>query len=245
MKTPLPTLSKQAMASLPEHIAIIMDGNGRWAKARNLPRVEGHRRGAESVRNIVRACGQLGIRYLTLYAFSSENWTRPESEVETLMGYLAHYLKHEERELMANDVRLETIGEIERLPEKVQKQLALTKKNLSSNNGVTLVLALSYGSRQEITRAVRLISTKVASGELNPDSIDERVVADHLYTAQIPDPDLMIRTSGEVRLSNFLLWQLSYAELVITRVHWPDFDAEELCQAIEEFALRHRRFGGL
>ena len=238
-------LSAQAKSSLPTHVAIIMDGNGRWAKQRNLPRIEGHRHGAESVRAVVRTAGEIGIKYLTLYAFSVENWSRPKDEVDTLMKYLARYLKSEAAELHKNNVRLEVIGQIYRLPEPVQQQLARTITALSRNNGLTLVLALSYGARTEIVEAVREIATKVQKGDIEPAEITEQVISQHLYTRNIPDPDLLIRTSGEMRISNFLLWQISYAELVVTPTLWPDFRKKEFFDALEEFTRRHRRFGGL
>jgi undecaprenyl diphosphate synthase len=233
------------MASLPQHVAVIMDGNGRWAKARHLPRIEGHRIGAESVRAIVRSAGELGIKYLTLYAFSVENWNRPKDEVDTLMKFLARYLKNEAGELHRSNVRLEAIGQIWRLPEAVQEQLEKTRQMLSKNNGLTLIVALSYGGRTEIVEAVRSIADKVKSGALEPAEITERVLADHLYTRHWPDPDLLIRTSGEMRVSNFLLWQISYAEFVVTPTLWPDFRKPQLCEALEEYARRHRRFGGV
>lgn len=238
-------LSPEARANLPKHIAIIMDGNGRWAKKRGLPRVEGHRRGAESVRAIVRAAGELGVRYLTLYAFSVENWNRPKDEVDTLMKYLARYLKGEIGELNRNNVRLEAIGQIWRLPEFVQEQLEKSKAALAHNTGLTLILSLSYGGRTEIVDAVREISAKVREGRLDPAEINERTVAEHLYTRHWPDPDLLIRTSGELRVSNFLLWQISYAELWVTETHWPDFQASHLHAALADYAGRNRRFGGL
>ena len=238
-------LSAEAKSSLPTHVAIIMDGNGRWAKQRGLPRIEGHRHGAESVRAVVRTAGEIGIKYLTLYAFSVENWSRPKEEVDTLMKYLARYLKSEAAELHKNNVRLEVIGQIYRLPEPVQQQLARTITALSRNNGLTLVLALSYGGRTEIVEAVRAIATEVERGDLDPAEIDEQVISQHLYTKNIPDPDLLIRTSGEMRVSNFLLWQISYAELVVTQTLWPDFRKKDLFEALEEFTRRHRRFGGL
>src|SRR5581483_2222891 len=243
--TPLPHLSAEAMASLPRHVAIIMDGNGRWAKQRHLPRVEGHRVGAESVRAVIRTAGELGIKYLTLYAFSVENWNRPKDEVDTLMKYLAHYMKSEFAELNRNNVRLEVIGQIHRLPEFVQKQLRKTQEGLSRNNGLTLIMALSYGGRTELVDAMRGIAPKVKKGELDPADITEQVVADHLYTRHWPDPDVLIRTSGEMRVSNFLLWQISYAELVVTPPLWPDFRKPQFYAALEEYARRHRRFGGL
>jgi undecaprenyl diphosphate synthase len=243
--SPSPQLSAAAQANLPTHVAIIMDGNGRWAKQRGLPRIEGHRKGVESVRAIVRAGGELGIKFLTLYAFSVENWNRPKDEVDMLMKYLQRFLKNEIGELNRNNVRLEAIGQIWRLPEAVQQQLEKTKAALAKNNGLTLVLALSYGGRTEIIEATRDIAAKVKVGQLDPAEINERVIAEHLYTRHWPDPDLMIRTSGEMRISNFLLWQLSYAEFVITPTLWPDFRKPELVAALEEYARRHRRFGGV
>jgi undecaprenyl diphosphate synthase len=238
-------LSPEAKASLPPHVAIIMDGNGRWAKARGLPRIEGHRQGAESARTIIRTAGELGIKYLTLYAFSAENWNRPKDEVDALMKYLIHYLKTETPELNKNNVRLEVIGQIYRLPENVQEHLKKSIATLSKNNGLTLVMALSYGSRIEIVDAVRAIAEKVKRGKLDPADINEQVFAQHLYTRNIPDPDLLIRTSGEMRVSNFLLWQISYAELVITPTLWPDFRKPQFFAALEEYARRHRRFGAV
>ena len=236
-------LSVQAQATLPTHIAIIMDGNGRWAKQRHLPRVEGHRNGVESVRTIVRACGEIGVKYLTLYAFSVENWSRPKDEVDTLMKYLARFLKSEIGELNKNNVRLEVIGQIYRLPEFVQDQLAKTQAALNKNNGLTMILALSYGGRTELVETTRAIAQKVKEGKLEPAEINEEVICQHLYTRHFPDPDLLIRTSGEMRVSNFLLWQISYAELVVTQTLWPDFRKPQLFEAVEEYARRHRRFG--
>ena len=240
-----PHLSEQARANLPSHVAIIMDGNGRWAKQRHLPRVEGHREGAESVRAVVRAAGEAGIKYLTVYAFSVENWGRPKDEVDTLMKYLARYLKNEIPELNRNNVRLEAIGQIYRLPEFVQQQLEKSKAALGRNNGLTLILALSYGSRTEVVEAVREIAAKAQKGKLDPGEITEQTISQHLYTKNFPDPDLLIRTSGEMRLSNFLLWQISYAELVVTPTLWPDFRKAQLFDALEEYGRRHRRFGGV
>jgi undecaprenyl diphosphate synthase len=238
-------LSLEAKATLPRHVAIIMDGNGRWAKQRILPRIEGHRQGAESARAIIRAAGELGIKYLTLYAFSVENWNRPKDEVDALMKYLVHYLKTETSELNKNNVKLEVIGQIYRLPENVQDHLKKAIHTLSKNNGLTLIMALSYGGRTEIVDAVRSIASKVKQGKLDPADITEQVFSQHLYTHNIPDPDLLIRTSGEMRVSNFLLWQISYAELVITPTFWPDFRKPQFFQALEEYARRHRRFGGI
>ena len=245
MSSQTPQLSPQAKATLPAHVAVIMDGNGRWAKQRGLPRVEGHRNGVESVRAIVRACGEVGIKYLTLYAFSVENWNRPKDEVDTLMKYLARFLKNEIGELNRSNVRLEVIGQIYRLPEFVQEQLKKTQAALAKNNGLTLILALSYGGRQEIVEGVRAIASKAKAGKLEPAEINEQIISQHLYTHQYPDPDLLIRTSGELRVSNFLLWQISYAEFVVTPTLWPDFRKAELFAALEEYTRRHRRFGGL
>ncbi len=236
-------LSPAAKATLPTHVAIIMDGNGRWAKERHLPRVEGHRNGVESVRAVVRACGEVGVKYLTLYAFSVENWNRPKDEVDTLMKYLARFLKNEIGELNRNNVRLEVIGQIYRLPEFVQEQLKKTQAALAKNNGLTLILALSYGGRTEIIEATRSIAEQVKAGRIETVDINEQLVAQHLYTRNWPDPELLIRTSGEMRVSNFLLWQISYAEFVITNTLWPDFRKPEFFDALEEYARRHRRFG--
>jgi len=238
-------LSPQARSLLPTHVAIIMDGNGRWARQRSLPRIEGHRHGAESVRATVRAVGQLGVKYLTLYAFSVENWSRPQEEVDTLMKYLARYLKSEIAELNRYNVRLGVIGQVYRLPEFVQEQLSKTMAAVAKNNGLTLILALSYGGRTEIVEAARGIATKVKQGKLDVAEITEAVFAQHLYTKNIPDVDLLIRTSGEMRVSNFLLWQISYAELVVTPTLWPDFRKPQLYEALEEYTRRHRRFGTL
>src|ERR1700743_550988 len=238
-------LAPEAKANLPKHVAIIMDGNGRWAKQRHLPRVEGHRAGAESARIIIRTSGELGIKYLTLYAFSAENWNRPKDEVDALMKYLVHYLKSETPELNKNNVRLEVIGQFYRLPENVQEHLNKSIATLSKNNGLTLVMALSYGSRIEIVEAVRSIAAKAKQGKRAPADINEEVISQHLWTRNVPDPDLLIRTSGEMRVSNFLLWQISYAELVITPTYWPDFRRAQFFAALEEYAKRHRRFGGV
>jgi len=245
MSAHAPHLNLRAGAVLPTHVAIIMDGNGRWAKQRHLPRVEGHRHGVESVRAVVRAAGEVGVKYLTLYAFSVENWNRPKDEVDALMKYLVHYLKTETKDLNKNNVRLEVIGQIHRLPENVQEHLAKSIATLSRNNGLTLVMALSYGSRIEIVEAVRAIAEKAKQGRLDPADINEKIISDHLWTRNVPDPDLLIRTSGEMRVSNFLLWQISYAELVVTPTLWPDFRKPQFFAALEEYARRHRRFGGV
>jgi undecaprenyl diphosphate synthase len=236
-------LSPEAKASLPRHVAIIMDGNGRWAKQRGLPRIEGHRQGAESARTVIRTAGEFGIKYLTLYAFSLENWNRPKAEVDALMKYLVHYLKTETPELNKNNVRLEVIGHIYRLPEAVQEHLRRSQATLAKNNGLTLIMALSYGGRTEIVDAVRAIAEKVQHGKLDPADINDQVVSQHLYTRNWPDPDLLVRTSGEMRVSNFLLWQIAYAELYVTPVLWPEFRRQHLYAAIVDFQRRERRFG--
>lgn len=230
---------------IPGHIAIIMDGNGRWAAARGLPRRDGHRAGADSVEEVLRACGDLGVKYLTLYAFSSENWKRPQAEITALMGLLAHFLKEKTPVLMKNNIRLRVIGHLERLPMRNQKQLRESMAVTAGNDGLTLVVALSYGSREEIVDAARALMIEAKAGITDPATLDNETFARHLYTADFPDPDLLIRTSGECRVSNFLLWQISYAEIVITEVFWPDFRRSHLEAAIGEYQRRHRRFGGL
>ena len=224
---------------LPRHIAIIMDGNGRWARARHLPRVFGHRAGINSVRDIVRACGELGIGYLTLYAFSAENWARPTSEVTALMRLLEDYLVKELPELQKNKVRLRAIGRIEKLPAGAQARLTHVIDATSQNTGLTLILALNYGGRQEIIDAV---NQAVKDGVKH---LDEKTLALYLYAPDCPDPDLLIRTSGEMRISNFLLWELAYTELHITATPWPEFRRQHLYQAIADYQRRERRFGGL
>jgi undecaprenyl diphosphate synthase len=227
----------------PVHVGIIMDGNGRWAQARGLLRVEGHRQGAEAVRRAVKASVDLGVRYLTLYGFSNENWKRPEVEVSALMGLLRLYLRREIDELDQRGVRIRFIGQRQRLAADIVSLIEEAEARTHGNTKLTLIVALSYGARQEITEAVRAIAIKAAAGELDPASIDENLVADHLETAGIPDPDLMIRTSGEQRVSNFLLWQLAYSELVFTDTLWPDFSQSDLEEAINEFHRRERRYG--
>jgi undecaprenyl diphosphate synthase len=239
------TPNKYDLNSIPRHVAIIMDGNGRWAKQRLFARIQGHRRGVESVRAVVRTSGEIGVEYLTLYAFSQENWSRPKNEVDALMNLLEEFLKNEINELNENNVQLHAIGEIEALPDHVRNQLALSKKATASNTGLKLILALSYGSRQEIVRAARQIAQKVARGELSPESVDEKLFSENLFTAEYPDPDLIIRTSGELRLSNFLLWQISYAELVVSPVLWPDFRKEHYLDTLREYSKRERRFGAV
>ena len=228
---------------LPRHVAIIMDGNGRWAKKRLLNRVRGHEKGADAVRGIVRTCRELKIQVLTLYAFSTENWQRPAAEIKALMGLLKKFLTEEEQQLKQNNIRLEVIGQPERLPDDVQAIIHQVRSATAANDGLLLNLALSYGGRTEIVDMVRAIAAKVAAVTLQPEAIDEDLVADHLYTRHLPDPDLMIRTSGEMRISNFLLWQIAYAELYFCDTYWPDFDEEELQLALAEYARRQRRFG--
>lgn len=229
--------------SVPRHVAVIMDGNGRWATSRGLPRERGHEAGADSVREIVRACGELGVEALTLYSFSTENWARPEDEVEALMALLERYLREELNELMEQNVRLSAIGELHRLPTAVQRGLEGVSRLTADNSGLRLILALSYGGRVELRDAVRAIAARVRAGELEPDAIDEATISSHLYTADLPDPDLLIRTSGELRLSNFLLWQVAYSEIYVTDVLWPDFRRDELTAAFEVYSSRVRRFG--
>jgi undecaprenyl diphosphate synthase len=231
--------------SIPEHVAIIMDGNGRWAQGRGLPRLKGHERGAESVRAVLRACREVGVKYLTLYAFSSENWVRPRAEVEGLMALLRRFLRKEEEELHKNDVRLRAIGRLDDLPAAVRRELQRVIESTKDNTTATLTLALSYGGRAELTDAVKAIAGEVAAGRISPDSINEKTIARYLYAPDIPDPDMMIRTSGEMRISNFLLWQLSYAEIYVTDVLWPDFREAQFKEAIEAYKKRHRRFGDI
>ena len=232
-----------ANGNLPEHIAIIMDGNGRWAKSKGKPRIAGHHEGVVSVREITRECGELDIPYLTLYTFSAENWRRPRKEVDALMRLLVSTIRKEVKDLMRNNVRLSTIGEMDALPGFARNEMRSAVEKTSGNTGLNLVLALSYGGRQEILSAVKRIASDVNAGNLDPESIDEQIFADCLYTANMPDPDLIIRTSGEARLSNFLLWQSAYTELVITDVMWPDFRQKELYKSIRVYQQRERRFG--
>jgi undecaprenyl diphosphate synthase len=224
-------------------VAIIMDGNGRWAQQRGLHRFKGHEKGAESIRSALRACRKLGIKYLTLYAFSVENWNRPKPEVEALMNLLKKFLRDEERELHESRIRLRAIGRLSDLPKSVRRELNHVMKVTEQYKDATLILALSYGGRAEIANAARDIARKAKAGELDPETVDESTVAAHLYAPDIPDPDLMIRTSGEMRISNFLLWQLSYAELYVTDTLWPDFREEHLVKAVDDYGRRHRRFG--
>lgn len=228
---------------IPSHIAIIMDGNGRWAKKKGLPRVAGHKRGVDTVREIVEACAQIGVKYLTLYTFSTENWKRPKDEVSTLMRLLLKSLKDRVEELNKNDIRLTTIGDINKLPTEVQKQLKLDIEKTKNNKKMVLNLALSYSGRWELLQAMKSISRLVADGKLEPEELTEETISNHLTTHDIPDPELLIRTSGEFRVSNFLLWQIAYSEFVITDVFWPDFSRNHLYDAIRQFQKRERRFG--
>jgi undecaprenyl diphosphate synthase len=228
---------------LPRHIAIIMDGNGRWAKRRHLPRIAGHRAGIRAVRQAVEACARLGVPYLTLYAFSVENWKRPHTEVKLLMGLLREYLKKEIGELNRQNIRLQVIGRIQELPKPVVQDLETTLHETRQNTGMCLILALNYGARAELVDAVQeLLAQARQNGAF---TVDESILSDHLYTRGLPDPDLLIRTSGELRLSNFLLWQVAYAELWVTETLWPDFRQQDLFQAIIDFQKRERRYGGL
>jgi len=228
---------------LPRHVAIIMDGNGRWAKRRFLNRIKGHEQGAEAVRAVVRASRELGVPYLTLYAFSTENWQRPRHEVIALMSLLKRFLLSEKEELLTNGIRLQAIGQIDRLPEEVRETLASVMDATASNEDMCLNLAISYGGREEIVSAVRLLARMVQEGALLPDAITAERFSECLYTAGMPDPDLLIRTSGEMRISNFLLWQLAYCELYVTPTLWPDFSREEYTQILREYQSRERRFG--
>lgn len=228
---------------IPIHIAIIMDGNGRWAQKRSLPRVAGHREGVESVRDMVEVCGQLGVKYLTLYAFSTENWKRPKEEVSMLMRLLMKALRDETDKLHRNNVRVRTIGDISKLPVEVQNELLDAIVKTQNNTGLNLLLALSYSGRWDIMQAVKKISSEIKRGALSENSINEDLVAKYLSTQGIPDPDLLVRTSGELRISNFLLWQLAYSEIYITELNWPEFRRDELYRAITEYQKRERRFG--
>ncbi len=231
--------------SIPRHVAIIMDGNGRWAKARGLPRVAGHRRGAEAVRNAVESAGELGVRYLTLFGFSSENWRRPVDEVSDLMGLLRHYLRSEIAEMHKKGVRVRVIGDRARLPGDIVKLIDSAEETTRANKYLDLIVALSYGARDEIVSAARRLAAAAKRGEIDPAAIDEDMFARNLLTADIPDPDLLVRTSGEKRISNFLLWQCAYTEFVFLDVLWPDFGRREFEAALAEFGRRERRYGAV
>jgi undecaprenyl diphosphate synthase len=241
----MPASANDDLKNIPRHIAIIMDGNGRWAKERGLPRTEGHRNGADTVRRVTEACGELGVEYLTLYAFSSENWKRPKREVEALMKLLEAFLRTKTPEMIEQNIRLQAIGRLHDLPTSCQQQLHRSIEQTSQNTGLTLILALSYGGREEIIDGVKSLLESIERGHLDKGMIDTDVFSKHLYTRYYPDPDLLIRTSGEMRLSNFLLWQLSYTEFYITDTLWPDFGKADLLKAIRSYEKRHRRFGAV
>ncbi len=231
--------------TIPRHVAIIMDGNGRWAKTRGLPRIKGHEQGAQAVRECAEGCGELKIEYLTLYAFSAENWQRPKSEVFALMRLLERFLKEKTPELIEKNVRLQAIGRLTDLPAACQRQLHDAIERTSGNNGLTLILALSYGGRLEIIDGIKSLLRQIESGHIDKAMIDVEMFSKHLYTRYYPDPDLLIRTSGEMRLSNFLLWQLSYTEMYVTPKLWPDFTKKDLFAAVEDFSRRQRRYGAV
>jgi undecaprenyl diphosphate synthase len=238
-------LSDLPAEKMPRHIAIIMDGNGRWARSRGLPRIEGHRRGAAAVRQVTEECARLGIEQLTLYCLSSENWKRPPEEIAFLMQLLEHYMIDERPLIMEQNIRVSVIGRREGIPAGALHEMDQTVSMSVANTGMRLCLAINYGSRGELVDACRAIAEKVQSGQLDPREIDEAVISSQLYTAGMPDPDLLIRTADEMRVSNYLLWQISYAEIFVTDLYWPDFGPEQLHAAIRNFASRHRRFGGL
>lgn len=229
--------------NLPQHIAVIMDGNGRWAKRKGAMRIFGHRNAVQAVRDVTEGCGELGVKYLTLYAFSTENWSRPKEEVDGLMELLVNTLKQEINKLMENQVKLITIGDTTHLPPNCQENLAWAIDKTKNNSGLKLVLALSYSGRWEIVKAIKAIATDAKSGKINPEDLNEALVENYLQTSGIPDPELLIRTSGELRISNFLLWQIAYTELYITPTLWPDFRKEHLYEAIWSYQQRERRFG--
>lgn len=235
--------SKINVDNLPNHIAIIMDGNGRWAQLKGKPRVFGHKNGVTSVKDVIEGCREIGVNYLTLYAFSTENWNRPKLEVKTLMALLVSSLRKELNTLVKNNIKLNTIGNIENLPEKAQAELVEVVEKTKNNTSLTLTLALSYGSREEIVNVIRNISKKVVNNQIAIEEINENIINNHLYTFSLPDVDLLIRTSGEKRISNFLLWQIAYAELYFTDTLWPDFRKENLFNAIVDYQQRERRFG--
>jgi undecaprenyl diphosphate synthase len=243
-QTPLPSMLSTTMAA-PRHVAIIMDGNGRWAQARGLPRGAGHRRGVEALRRTVRAAGEVGIDFLTIFSFSAENWSRPKSEVRDLMVLLRRFIRNDLADLHRNNVRVVVIGERDELAGDIRSLLDEAEVLTKTNTGLTVIVAFNYGSRQEIARAARALAVEVRDGRLDPDAITAERIGAQLDTAALPDPDLIIRTSGEQRLSNFLLWQAAYSELVFVPIYWPDFDRAALDAAIDEYHRRERRFGGL
>jgi undecaprenyl diphosphate synthase len=239
---PLPDIPRERR---PQHVAIIMDGNGRWAQRRDLPRIEGHRRGVATVRRTVEECSRIGVRQLTLYCLSSENWKRPQNELDFLMHLLEQYLIEERGTIMEHGIAVRIIGRRDGLPDRVLREMDKTISMSSANSRTTLCLAINYGGRAEMVDCVTRIAEKVRQGEIQPAEISEQMLSNHLYTAGMPDPDLLIRTAGEMRISNFLLWQISYAELWVTELCWPEFQAADLHRAIRDFAARDRRFGGL
>ncbi|WP_035290635.1 isoprenyl transferase [Clostridium sp. KNHs214] len=238
-------LDKLDLNSIPKHIAIIMDGNGRWAKEKNLPRTMGHRAGVETIRDIVKACNNLGVKYLTLYAFSTENWKRPRDEVNSLMKLLVEYLKNEFEELDFNNVVINSIGDISKLPKICEEELVKAYENTKNNTGLVLNLALNYGGRDELTRAFKNMYKDLNEGKISEDEIVDSTISNYLYTAGMPDPDIVIRPSGEQRISNFLLWQCAYAEFWYSDIKWPDFKRENLYEAIYDYQHRNRRFGAI
>ncbi|MDI6793423.1 MAG: isoprenyl transferase [bacterium] len=238
----LKSLSPEKM---PRHIAIIMDGNGRWAKQKYLPRIAGHRAGMESIRRVVKLCGELNIEALTLYAFSTENWSRPRTEVSALMSLLKEYLRREVAELKKQEVRMTFMGRLFEMAPDIRTALAEAEKETSNGQGLRLNIALNYSGRAELVDAFRCLATELIQGKIQPDSINEELISSHLYTASFPEPDLLIRTSGELRISNFLLWQIAYSEIWLTPIFWPDFNRIHLLQAIADYQKRERRFGGI
>jgi undecaprenyl diphosphate synthase len=234
---------KKGPSNYPKHVAIIMDGNGRWAKARGLPRTAGHKKGAETTQTIVTACRDLGVEYLTLYAFSSENWQRPQDEINDLMQLLSFYIRKELKQLLKNGVVLRVIGDKNKLPAAIKTQIIEAEEATKGNKGLVLQVALSYGSRQEITQAVKQLASDIETGTVISGDVNEELLDSYLSTAGIPDPDLLIRTGGEYRISNFLLWQMAYTELFFTARMWPDFNRDDLVEALENFSTRERRYG--
>ncbi|RJR17370.1 MAG: isoprenyl transferase [Desulfobacteraceae bacterium] len=230
---------------LPRHVAVIMDGNGRWAKQRGLSRIKGHHKGADAVRDVVKTTRELGIPWLTLYAFSEENWKRSAFEVKTLMELLERFLKEELHEMLEHKIRLQCVGRISRLPQRTREALEVSIEKTKDNTAMTLTLALSYGGRQELTDAARAVGALIAAGRLSPDDISEQTISRYLYTYPMPDPDLLIRTGGEYRVSNFLLWQIAYTELYVTSIFWPDFGKSDYLAALENYQQRERRFGAV
>ena len=243
MSSDVPETTGTDSGSPPSHVAVIMDGNGRWARKRMLNRVKGHEKGSETVRMLVRTCREIGIRYLTLYAFSTENWQRPKSEIKALMGLLKRFLAAERSEMLENNIRLNVIGEMDRLPDDVRESLRRVTDDTNANDGMQLNLALSYGGRSEIVSACRDVARRVAAGGIDVDAITPELFETFLHTAGMPDPELLIRTSGEYRISNFLLWQIAYSELFVTPTLWPDFTREEFLDILSEYKGRERRFG--